>query len=416
MPGLPVGVLQEDRDKLAGFQRQIKILVNNHQILVCRSEKNPQDQQIIKQIEDVKNYLIHFTEQQSLILSKVRSYLERLEEKTNQQEPTDLGPPLIVPIKQESKLSASQTKSNGKQKSKSRKDKRKSVKNSRSTSPESLSDEESDPVFLAYFESDTCYRGHIEEYDILCSPAEENENIDDFGPEEEVNFGRVETHFGNVEKKDFMLNIDLLTETQHKMVLGSLEEQKKRKGQKRPNIYIPEVSDKKIRYQNFLQTSIVSPPHLRRRKPSQLPSAPPKPVKAHSFPESTFALPSPVEKMETRNKTPNFAKLVQVDGAVDIDCFDDISKESDCDIDLGDEIVEEKEPGYDINERLKVRDELLIRKKMMEDEIEMLESRKIYLQEYRDAKQEENLKMLKEQKLLEERIKILLHILRQASI
>ena len=98
----------------------------------------------------------------------------------------------------------------------------------------------------------------------------------------------------------FHFPLDLLTDTQFKMSITQLEEKRKKKALKRVSTYIPEVADKKYRYQTFLQNSITSPPHLRRRKPNQLPSLP-RPVKSLSFPT--------VEKMETRSKSPSLAKV-----------------------------------------------------------------------------------------------------------
>jgi len=102
LPGLPMEVPQEYREQLSRFQKQIKILINNHQILVSRSQKNPQDKQVLKQIDDVKNYLISFSDQQRLVLDKVRSFLRNLEEERKKSifvESQELGPPAL-PIKQ----------------------------------------------------------------------------------------------------------------------------------------------------------------------------------------------------------------------------------------------------------------------------------------------------------------------------
>jgi len=273
-------------------------------------------------------------------------------------------------------------------------------------------------VSLAYFESDTCLRGHIEEYNILCTPAEENDDMENVGSEEDLRFDRIETNFETTVREDFMLNIDLLTDTQYKMMLVNLEEQKKRKGKKRVNIYVPEIADKKYRHQTFLRTIIVSPPHLRRRKPNQLPSVPPKPTKSLSFPGTAlFTVPSPVDKMGTRNKSPSLAKLGQIDGTLDLDDFEDAHMDSEDDLihDSKDIISVNQSKEYDVSERLKVREALLLRKKKIEDEIELLNLRKTSLQECRTARQEEKSKFLKEQELLEERIKIVLHVLRESA-
>ena len=61
--------------------------------------------------------------------------------------------------------------------------------------------------------------------------------------------------------------------------------------------YVPEISDRKFRYQTFLQNSLSSPPHLRRRTREQQASTPPAP--RHATPD----------RMETRNKTAKLDKV-----------------------------------------------------------------------------------------------------------
>jgi len=439
LPGLPAEVLKEDREKLISFQKQIKILVNNHQILVCRSERNPKDEQVIKQIEDVKNYLISFSDQQRVVLDKVRSYLKSLEEeKRRNPQSTELGPPLTVPPKQDLKSPRSTTPvKTGKQNPKSKKGKRKSVKNSRSTSPDSTGDEECDPVLLAYFESETCFRGHVEDYDVHCPPEEDLEEDTNYSSDEEVNFPRVQNTLDNSTREDYMLNIDLLTEVQHKMIVKSQEDKRKKKGRKRVSTFVPEVADKKYRYQTFLQSSITSPPHLRRRKPSQLPAVPPKVAKALSFPTFT----PPLGRMETRKKSPSMAKS-QLDGANDED-FEDMldghhaqvediedwhdkaesikgmHDEAENMEDLHDDNhaqVANLEDLHDVNqavtERLKVRDDLLDQRRKMKEEMVLLQTRKEALADYREVQKEEKWMLLKEREELEHKIEFFLNILK----
>eukprot|EP00091_Calanus_sinicus_P015890 TRINITY_DN3486_c0_g1_i1.p1 TRINITY_DN3486_c0_g1~~TRINITY_DN3486_c0_g1_i1.p1 ORF type:complete len:336 (+),score=48.82 TRINITY_DN3486_c0_g1_i1:281-1288(+) len=318
LPGLPVEVPQEYREQLIKFQNQIKILVNNHQILVSRSRKNPQDHQVLKQIDDVKNYLISFSDQQRDVLDKVRSYLKDLEDKSKKPLSPPDSPELVPTLtssKQELKTSRCSTPvKNSKSKSK-KKAKGKSSKNSSSISPDS-SDDECDEIFLTYFDSTEGYRGHIEDYDINCPPVEEEKELVDENIEEELTFSRTQETLDLIQKENYMLNIDLLTDSQYNMSVSHLELQKKRKSLKRVSSYIPEVADKKYRYQTFLQNSITSPPHLRRRKPNQLPSLP-RPAKSLSFPTT--------EKMETRNKSPSLSKS-QVDGANDLSDSDENEK------------------------------------------------------------------------------------------
>jgi len=371
LPGLPIEVPQEYREQLVKFQHQIRILINNHQILVSRLRKNPQDQKVVKQIDDVKNYLISFSDQQRDVLDKVRDYLKQLEEKRTSLEDT---PDIVhVPISTKQEIKTSRCSTPVKNlKNKSKKKVKGKLKPSRSISPDST-DDESDEIFLAYFDCSEGYRGHVEEYEVDCPQSSHEEELVDDNLEE-VSFLITEDTLATVTKENYMLNIDLLTDTQFKMSITQLEEKRKKKALKRVSTYIPEVADKKYRYQTFLQNSITSPPHLRRRKPNQLPSLP-RPVKSLSFPT--------VEKMETRSKSPSLAKS-QVDGA------DDISEES------GNE-----ESGtcmvYSIQERIELRNSLLKRKREMETEIETLQKKAKILQEVREVQREEKCLLLKRQ-------------------
>ena len=125
--------------------------------------------------------------------------------------------------------------------------------------------------------------------------------------------------------------------------------------------YIPDISDKKLRYQTFLQNTITSPPRLRNRRSNQLPVLPPR--------VSTRNIPAP-EKMETRNKSLGMFRS-QVDGS--------------------DDIVEDMEesippPANNIEERIAFRNQLLKRKLEMEDEMEDLQKRARTVQERREVR------------------------------
>jgi len=164
LPGLPIEVPQEYREQLVKFQHQIRILINNHQILVSRLRKNPQDQKVVKQIDDVKNYLISFSDQQRDVLDKVRDYLKQLEEKRTSLEDT---PDIVhVPISTKQEIKTSRCSTPVKNlKNKSKKKVKGKLKPSRSISPDST-DDESDEIFLAYFDCSEGYRGHVEEYEV----------------------------------------------------------------------------------------------------------------------------------------------------------------------------------------------------------------------------------------------------------
>jgi len=336
--------------------------------LLSRLRKNPQDYKVLKQIDEVKNYLISFSDQQRDVLDKVRDYLKDLEEKGKLGEDT---PDIVdVPIssKQDQKTSRCSTPvKHLKTKSKKKTNKGKS-KPSTSISPDS-SDDESDEIFLAYLDSTDGYRGHVEEYEVICPLRDHGDKLVDENFEE-VSFIRTEASLDIVTKENYMLNIDLLTDDQYKICNTQLEEKKKRKALKRVSTYIPEVADKKYRYQTFLQNSITSPPHLRRRKPNQLPSVP-RPVKSLSFPT--------VEKMETRSKSPSLSKS-QVDGA------DDLSEDSESEAMLN-----------RFEERIELRNSLLKRKKEMEIEMESLQKKAKILQEVQERQKEEKSLLLKKQ-------------------
>ena len=124
--------------------------------------------------------------------------------------------------------------------------------------------------------------------------------------------------------------------------------------------YIPDISDKKLRYQTFLQNTVTSPPRLRNRRANQLPVLPPR--------ASTRNIPAP-EKMETRNKTLGMFRS-QVDGTDDI---------------LEEMVEAESVPARNIEDRIAFRNQLLKRKLEMEDEMEDLQKRARIVRERREV-------------------------------
>ena len=153
---------------------------------------------------------------------------------------------------------------------------------------------------------------------------------------------------------------DLLTEPSYNSTLSRIEELRRRK-HFLVVTYIPDISDKKLRYQTFLQNTITSPPRLRNRRSNQLPVLPPR--------VSTRNIPAP-EKMETRNKSLGMFRS-QVDGS--------------------DDLVEDMEesvppPTNNIEERIAFRNQLLKRKLEMEDEMEDLQKRARIVQERREVR------------------------------
>ena len=150
----------------------------------------------------------------------------------------------------------------------------------------------------------------------------------------------------------------MLTEPSYNSTLSRIEELRRRK-HFLVVTYIPDISDKKLRYQTFLQNTITSPPRLRNRRSNQLPVLPPR--------ASTRNIPAP-EKMETRNKTLGMFRS-QVDGA------DDLVED-----------MEESDPPKNIAERVAFRNQLLKRKLEMEDELEDLQKRARTVQERREVR------------------------------
>ena len=155
----------------------------------------------------------------------------------------------------------------------------------------------------------------------------------------------------------------MLTEPNYNSTLSRIEELRRRK---HFNVvtYIPDISDKKLRYQTFLQNTVTSPPRLRNRRSNQLPVLPPR--------ASTRNIPAP-EKMETRNKSLGMFRS-QVDGTDDFmeDMEDDTSMES----------VRTKNS----EEKIAFRNQLLKRKLEMEDELESLHKRARTVQERREVR------------------------------
>lgn len=363
LPGIPPEVPQEYKEQLIKFQNQIKTLILNNQILLSRLEKDPQDQKVIGQLEQVKIYLISFSEQQEEVLEKVRNFL-RKNEKLKAKSPDS---------KDSTKTSTPKSKSKAKGKVKA------SKFSSLVTSDDSGDERES--IYLSYLLREDCYRGHVEEYHVECPGVEKVEQEEEEVIEDVKQHDHTET-LDVIGKENFMLSIDLLTEPIYLQRKSRIEKLRKRKRTRRPT-HIPDISDKKYRYQTFLQSNTTSPPHLRRRKPNQLPSVPTRQTGLR-----TVSLPPP-EKMETRKKTMNMMKT-QVDGCQDL-------SEEETPSDAG-----------QFHQRLEYRQFLLKRKHEMEEEMETLQKRAKFLQDKRENQRDEKLKLLKEQKETEGKIRNLL--------
>jgi len=386
LPGIPEEVPCEYKKQLKAFQIQIKILLQNQQILLARLEKNPEDKKVLQQIEQVKIYLISFSEQQEEILDKVRNFLQEIEH-AKSQEPIVKDTGKTAAVGRTPKLKGRKNNSN-KAKSKS-----KSLKNSNEVSHvTSESSDDEDDVFLAYLDNTEGYRGHIENYDI---GPDDSDNCDNSVEEFYRRIDTTET-LETIEKVKFLDTIDLLTGPSYSSTVARIEELRNMK-QHCLVTYVPDIADKKYRYQTFLQSTINSPPHLRTRKPNQLPSGLPT---SRSSPRNI----QPLEKMETRNKAINLFKS-QVDGCEDLE----IELSSDADN------FNPSNQDFSLEERIQFRNQLLKRKLEMEDEMHQLSKRAKYLQEKKERQKEEKMLLLKQQRETEEKIYMILQNLADAA-
>jgi len=247
-----------------------------------------------------------------------------------------------------------------------------------------------DEIYFAYLNNETGYKGHVEDYDI--SPGEFDK--DDEPVEAFVKHFETTETLENIKKETFLASRDLLTEPSYNSTLSRIEELRRRK-HFLVVTYIPDISDKKLRYQTFLQNTITSPPRLRNRKTNQLPVLPPR--------SSTRTIPAP-EKMETRNKTLGLFKS-QVDGCDDVEL--DLAEEKD--------MKEELVPIQNIQERIAFRNQLLKRKLDMEEEMADLQKRARTVEERRERQKEEKKLLLKEQRETEQKIQDLLHFIADVS-
>jgi len=384
-PGLPDEVPKGLRMELERLQRQIKVLLNNYQVLTGRAEQSPEDSEVGHQIAEVKRYLITFSNQQNSVLESVRNFLSNLEEEKRFWNQQHSFPPPAGPV-------ASKTKSRKKDKRKSREwQGAASSRNSRSASPDSAG-EEAEQVFLAYFSPGPgCFPGHLEEYDVMCPPP----SLDEHETEAEEMEESVEMETSS-DREAFFSRLNLLTNEQGKRIEEVYKRRRLRRGKMKLPSYIPEVADKKYRQQNFLQSCLTSPPHLRRRTPA------PRAALALIKPAVLPPPPPPVvqeSRMGTRSRSPSTAtRISQMDGTCDID----FPQEENSNKILKDEKVTaiEKEGMRDekqLAERLQLRDSLRKRRIELLEELSEAETRKLELCQTKEVQRENRCRMLRQQ-------------------
>jgi len=403
-PGLPDEVPQELRLELERLQRQIKILLNNYQVLTGRAEQRPEDSEVSHQIAEVKRYLITFSNQQNSVLESVRNFLSNLEEEKRFCNQQHSFPPPAGPI-------AAKAKARKKDKRKSREWQgvASSSRNSRSASPDSAG-EEAEQVFLAYFSPGPgCFPGHLEEYDVMCPPPSPEQHEAD--AEEMEESLEMET---SSDREAFFARLNLLTNEGGKRIAEVYKRRRLRRGKMKLPSYIPEVADKKYRQQTFLQSCLTSPPHLRRRTPA--PRAAIAPIKP-----AALVLPPPPPppmvqetRMGTRSRSPSTAtRISQIDGTCDIDFAE---QENSNDIFKDEKVItiekDDMRDGNQLAERLQLRDSLRKRRMELLAEFSKLETKKFELRQTKEVQRENRCRMLRQQEETEAKIRALLDIVK----
>jgi len=401
-PGLPDEVPEELRLELKRLQRQIKVLLNNYQVLTGRAEQRPEDSDLGHQIAEVKRYLIAFSNQQNTVLESVRNFLSNLEEEKRFWHQQHSFPPPSGPVTTKAKA----RKKDNKRKSRDWQGAASSSRNSRSASPDSAG-EEAEQVFLAYFSPGPgCFPGHLEEYEVMCpppSPEQEDVEVDDEIEE------TVEMEMCS-DREAFLARLNLLTNEAGKNIEEVYKRRRLRRGKMKLPSYIPEIADKKYRQQTFLQSCLTSPPHLRRRTPA--PRAPIAPITK----PATLDLPPPPPppplmqetRMGTRSRSPSTAtRISQMDGTCDID-FSEEEKSNNISKDEKVIEIEGMKVEKQLAERLQLRDSLRKRRIELLDELSELETKKIELCQTKEVQRENRNKMLRQQEETEAKIRTLL--------
>jgi len=399
-PGLPEEVPEELRMELGRLQRQIKVLLNNYQVLTGWAQQRPEDSGVAQQIAEVKRYLITFSNQQNSVLESVRNFLSNLEEEERCHKQLHSLPPPSGPV-------AAKAKARKKDKRKSREwQGAASSKNSRSASPDS-GGEEAEQIFLAYFSPGPgCFPGHTEAYDVMCPPP--SIELDEVEVEVEEDSMELETSSA---REAFFARLNLLTTEEGTRIEEVYSKRRQRRGKMKLPSYIPEVADKKYRQQTFLQSCLTSPPHLRRRTPA--PRAPALPLK----PPAPLVLPPPSPpppvlqetRMGTRSRSPSTAtKISQMDGTWDIDFLDEEDSNDNPDNENVISLDNVMTDGEHLDQRVRLRNSLRKRRVELLAELSELESKKQKLCETKEVQRENRCRLLKQQEETEAKIRVLL--------
>merc|ERR1719376_81467 len=214
------------------------------------------------------------------------------------------------------------------------------------------------------------------------------------------------------EREAFLARLNLLTNEGSKRVEEVYKRMRLRRGKMKLPSYIPEVADKKYRQQNFLQSCLTSPPHLRRRTPA--PRAAIAPIKPAVLPPPPPPLMVQETRMGTRSRSPSTAtRISQMDGTCDID-FSEGENSNNILMDTKVLFIKEdgERDGKQLAERLQLRDSLRKRRIELLEELSELETRKLELCETKEVQRENRCRMLRQQEETEAKIRALLDIVK----
>jgi len=377
------------------------------EVLEERAERDPEDGSTLRQIGQVRRFLVTFSNQQNCVLRKVRTYLANLEEENRRCSPVLAPPPgPVVPKARARKKAARRSRDC------------EASRPSRSPSPDSQEEEEYTQAYLSYLEpAPGACRGHVEEYTVMC-PSPESEEGEESVEEVEVGEEGVQGVF--------LSKLELLAAEQCQRIVEVQEKRQRRK--RRAGVsHVPEVSDKKIRQHAFLQSCLTSPPHLRRRAPlPRLPRAPPPPdtlaprrppagppgaLQRAPGGASESRRPPPGEGRATRSKSPSIARMGQVDGSWDME--EEMVEES-----AEEEEMEGEGSGEEVGSvvaRLEERDRLLKRRAELLEEVQALQARSLELRNIREVQKDNKEAMMRQNRETEAKIQTLVTLAAQLS-
>jgi len=264
--GIPPVVPKTLRHEVYRIQDQLKILVQNYKILRYRLSQDPDNPTILQQLDQVKDYIAEFNQEQFILLEKIRQFLRDLETGAFFKKETSPTPKDTIKKKRGRKKDPSKSKSH----------------------TPSLSDEEEEREYYSYLTDPNLCKGHEEEYKIappsseLCERSVRGLEVP---PSPKIHPSLVKQNLFNSsnDARKYMLHLELMPSTELDEYISLLAVQRD-KNKYREMLFIPEVSDKKYRNQSFLVKMAASPPQLRKRKREPPTEKNQRPVRALTFP------------------------------------------------------------------------------------------------------------------------------------